>query len=149
MNLGIILLELDTGLIKSFDEINSRLEARNITMILFDPLESNNVWIGTYGKGLYNWKKDSNSLYHFTKEVGILGDNWILCGVRVESGLYFGTFGGGVNHFNEESGQWQSIGLRQGLSSLDISAVTYSSPFIYFGTLGSGISILYAANDRF
>ena len=61
---------------------------------------------------------------------------------RADSGLYFGTFGGGVARFLPGQGLWERIGLGQGLSALDISTVTYAAPHLFFGTLGSGISIL-------
>ena len=39
-------------------------------------------------------------------------------------------------------GLWERIGLRQGLSALDISSVTYAAPHLFFGTLGAGLSVL-------
>ena len=140
---GMVLYNIDSGSLRSFSEINPQFEAGNITMILADPADRNTVWIGTYGMGLYRWERDSNRTLHYTKETGSLSDNWVLCGVRAESGLYFGTFGGGVSHLANKSERWRTLGLREGLSSLDISAVGYSPPFIFFGTLGAGISVYH------
>ena len=101
---------------------------------------------GTYGEGLYRWNRRENRIDHFSKASGAITDDWVLCAIRTESGLYFGTFGGGVSRFvagNEGEGdRWKRIGLRQGLSALDISSATYDPPRVYFGTLGSGVSIL-------
>ena len=47
-----------------------------------------------------------------------------------------------ISRLGPQDSSWQSIGLRQGLSALDISTVTYSPPFLFFGTLGSGVSVL-------
>jgi hypothetical protein len=106
------------------------------------PEDEDTLWIGTYGEGLYRWKRRENRIEHFSKASGEIADDWVLCAVRADSGLYFGTFGGGVSRFVPEQGIWQRIGLRQGLSALDISSVTYAAPDLFFGTLGSGISIL-------
>lgn len=140
LNLGLILMSLKTERIFSFDSINSNLRARNVISLLPDGEDT--VWIGTYGEGLYRWKSRENTIEHFSKASGEIADDWVLCAVRADSGLYFGTFGGGVSRFLPEQERWERIGLRQGLSALDISSVSYAAPCLYFGTLGSGISIL-------
>jgi ligand-binding sensor domain-containing protein len=140
LNLGLVLMSLKTERIFSFDSINSNLRARNIISLLPDGEDT--LWIGTYGEGLYRWNSRENTIEHFSKASGEIADDWVLCAVRSDSGLYFGTFGGGVSRFLPEQERWERIGLRQGLSALDISSVTYAAPRLYFGTLGSGISIL-------
>lgn len=139
MNLGLILLDLETDRLVSFDSLNPGLAARNITMLL--PQDAKQLWIGTYGEGLYRWQAQTNELVHYSKETGDLSDNWVLCGIGTERGLYFGTFGGAISFYDESTDSWQHLGLREGLSSLDISAVSFSPPYLYFGTLGAGISI--------
>lgn len=140
LNLGLVILELKSGRIFSFDSINPDLSARNVITLLVE--DENTLWIGTYGEGLYRWKRQENRVEHFSKSAGQLTDDWILCAVQTDTGLYFGTFGGGISRLGPQDSSWQSIGLRQGLSALDISTVTYSPPFLFFGTLGSGVSVL-------
>ncbi|MBA7584468.1 hypothetical protein ES708_26423 [subsurface metagenome] len=140
LNLGLVVLDLHTGRLRSFDSINPDLAARNVITLLVEDEE--NLWIGTYGEGLYRWDRRGNAVEHFSKASGQLADDWILCAVQARTGLYFGTFGGGVTHLSSPGRSWQQIGLRQGLAALDISAATYSPPRLYFGTLGSGISVL-------
>jgi tetratricopeptide (TPR) repeat protein len=140
LNLGLVIMSLKTGRIFSFDSINSNLRARNVITLL--PEDEDTLWIGTYGEGLYRWKRRDNRMEHFSKASGQIADDWVLCAVRADSGLYFGTFGGGVARFLPGRGLWERIGLGQGLSALDISTVTYAAPHLFFGTLGSGISIL-------
>lgn len=140
LNLGLVVLDLHTGRLRSFDSINPDLTARNVITLLVD--DEDNLWIGTYGEGLYRWDRRENAVEHFSKASGQLADDWVLCAVQARTGLYFGTFGGGVTHLSAQGRSWQQIGLRQGLAALDISAVTYSPPRLYFGTLGSGISVL-------
>jgi tetratricopeptide (TPR) repeat protein len=140
LNLGLVLLSLKTGRIFSFDSINPKLPARNVITLL--PEDEDTLWIGTYGEGLYRWKRGENRIEHFSKASGEIADDWILCAVKAASGLYFGTFGGGVSRFVSERDRWERIGLRQGLSSLDISSVTYAAPYLFFGTLGAGLSVL-------
>jgi len=140
LNLGLVLMSLKTGRLFSFDSINSKLQARNVITLLGE--NEDTLWIGTYGEGLYRWKRGENTIEHFSKATGEIADDWVLCALRADSGLYFGTFGGGVSRFLPEQGLWERIGLRQGLSALDISSATYAAPHLFFGTLGSGISIL-------
>ena len=140
LNLGLVMMSLKTGRIFSFDDINPDLRARNVITLL--PENEDTLWIGTYGEGLYRWNKRENKIEHFSKASGEIADDWVLCAVQAESGLYFGTFGGGVSRFVPESDLWERIGLRQGLSALDISSVTYAAPNLFFGTLGAGLSVL-------
>jgi tetratricopeptide (TPR) repeat protein len=144
LTLGLAILDLRSGRIFSFDEINPSLPARNVIALLGE--DADTLWIGTYGDGLYRWKRRENTIDHFSRTSGEIADDWVLCAVRTDSGLYFGTFGGGVSRFmpgrGVHPGFWERIGLRQGLSALDISCATYAAPNLYFGTLGSGISIL-------
>ncbi len=140
LNLGLIILDLKTGDIFSFDSINSDLQARNVITLL--PEGEDTLWIGTYGEGLYRWKRKENKIEHFSKDSGEIADDWVLCALRADSGLYFGTFGGGISRYLPQRERWEQIGLSQGLSALDISSVTYAAPNLFFGTLGSGISIL-------
>ena len=140
LDLGLVLLDLHTGRLRSFDSINPELTARNVITLLVE--DEDNLWIGTYGEGLYRWDRRENTVEHFSKASGQLADDWILCGVQARTGLYFGTFGGGVTHLSAQERAWRQIGLRQGLAALDISAAIYSPPRLYFGTLGSGISVL-------
>jgi len=140
LNLGLVVMNLRTGRLRSFDSINPDLGARNVITLLVEDEE--NLWIGTYGEGLYRWNRRGNTVEHFSKASGELADDWVLCAVQTRTGLYFGTFGGGVTHLSKEERSWRRIGLRQGLTALDISAATYYPPRLYFGTLGSGISVL-------
>lgn len=140
LNLGLVVLDLHTGRLRGFDSINPDLTARNVITLLVE--DEDNLWIGTYGEGLYKWDRRGNAVEHFSKASGQLADDWVLCAAQSRTGLYFGTFGGGITHLSAQERSWRQIGLRQGLAALDISAVTYSPPRLYFGTLGSGISVL-------
>lgn len=141
MKQGLLLYDPETGSIRSFDTIHPDLEARNITMVLSD--RSSSLWVGTYGQGLYHWQSDKNQLLHYSQRRGDIPDDWVLAGAQGQSGSYFGTFGGGVIHFSYAENRPRIIGLHEGLPSLDISVVRSSPPFLYFGTLGSGVVIHY------
>jgi hypothetical protein len=138
LNLGIVLLDLDDGRLVSFDEVNPGLNARNVILLL--PVGEEELWIGTYGEGLYRWERGANRLRRYTRRQGEIGDDWVLSGVSAATGLYFGTFGAGVSLYRE--GTWRRLGLREGLGGLDITSVSYSPPYVVFGTLGSGITLL-------
>jgi tetratricopeptide (TPR) repeat protein len=141
MKRGLLFYDPEDGSVRSFDEVNPGLEARNITLLLADPAPA--LWIGTYGLGLYHWQQQSNDLRHFSRRQGDIPDDWVLAGAPGPAGSYFGTFGGGVVAFSSPDSRPRIIGLREGLPSLDISVVRSSPPFIYFGTLGAGVVIYY------
>ena len=103
------------------------------------PEGSDELWIGTYGKGLYRWHRPDNRLWRYDKAGGALGDDWVLGGTAAATGLYFGTFGAGVSHYRH--GGFRRLGLREGLAGLDISAVAYAPPYVVFGTLGAGVTL--------
>lgn len=143
MKRGLLMLNPENGAIESFATLAPDLEAGNITLLLVDAAD--NLWIGTYGRGLYVWQAAEGILRHFSRSQGDIPDDWVLAGALAEGGgSYFGTFGGGVVYFASPSARPQFIGLRDGLPSLDISAVCSSPPFLYFGTLGAGVAIHYA-----
>ena len=141
MNLGVVIYDLVTGSLRSFDDINPELAPRNITVIL--PENNERIWFGTYGKGLILWERSPNTLQYFTKESGEIADNWLICGESTGTGLYFGTLGGGVSYLSIEDRQWRTIGLVDGLPALNVVCITYRRPYVYFGTLGSGVSLLH------
>jgi len=145
MTKGIYLLNKDNGKITSFTENTPGLKSVNITMLLADKFQR--LWIGTYGEGLVMWEMRTNQLSYFTRKSGEIQDDWILCGVEATQGVYFGTFGGGASFYSFRDQNWESIGLAAGLNSLDIAALAYSDPLLYFGTLGTGISIYKEQSD--
>lgn len=139
LNRGLVLMELEQRRFRSFDALSPDLEARNITMLLADGSDA--LWIGTYGMGLYRWSWSEAKLEHFTRRTGQLGDDWVLCGLIARSGLYFGTLGGGLTRYLPETGQWQVIGVKEGLASRDISTMAYGAPSLFLGTLGAAITV--------
>jgi ligand-binding sensor domain-containing protein len=135
LSLGVVRLNLGSLALRGFA---GELEAGNITVLLADPPKG--FWIGTYGKGLYHWDRQASRLAHFSRAAGQLGDDWVLCAVRAESGTYFGTLGGGLARHSR--GAWQVLGFREGIPAADVPALTYSPPFLYLGSLGAGVTEL-------
>ncbi len=123
MDMGLFFIDLKTKKITNFSKIFPGFTALNITTILIE--DDNNLWIGTYGKGLYHWKRNLNHIESYTTENGSIRDDWILSSVKTKKGLYFGTFGGGLIFFGRNKTTVKNLGLKDGLSSLDISAAAY------------------------
>jgi len=141
LNQGVVLLNLASQTLASFDETEAGLAARNITMLLAEPPQG--FWIGTYGKGVYRWDRLGGRLTRFTRAAGQLGDDWVLCAVQAASGTYFGTLGGGLARFSR--GAWEVLGFREGVSAPDIPALAYDVPFLFLGSLGTGVTVLREA----
>jgi hypothetical protein len=145
MNLGLVIMELETGAMSTLSEKARSFAAENITAVL--PDAAGRVWIGTYGHGLSVWNPDSNSITHYSRATGQLGDDWILAACETDRALYFGSFGGGVSVLQKGSGTWRRLGISDGLSSIDVPAIAWRAPFVFFGTLGGGVSMYEEGAD--
>ena len=140
IDLGLVSLDLDSGAVRSFDEINPGLGPQNVTAIV--PGADDALWITTFGSGVYRWQPEANRISHFSVAGGELPDDWVLSGAAGDSGMYFGTFGGGVARYAQADGTWSAISLAHGLPSLNVAVVTAARGNVYFGTLGGGVAVL-------
>ena len=140
IDLGLVSLDLATGAVRSFDEINPDLGPQNVTAIV--PGADDALWITTFGSGVYRWQPEANRITHFSAAGGELPDDWVLSGAAGDSAMYFGTFGGGVARYAQPDGTWSAISLAHGLPSLNVAVVTAARGNVYFGTLGGGVAVL-------
>ena len=141
MDLGLLVLDPATG---RFESLASRVPdfvARNVTTVLAD---RGRVWIGTYGEGLWKWEGQRVSRYG--RDTGEIGDDWVLASCRTAGGVWFGTFGAGAS-FAGDDGRWRRLGAADGLPSLDVAAIAWRAPFVYFGTLGAGVCAWWEGAD--
>jgi len=145
MSSGLVIMDTHTGTMKGHTEVVPGFSAANVTSLLDDG--QGGIWIGTYGDGLYLWSPAANSLRHFSKATGEIGDDWVLASCRTARGLYFGTFGAGVSAFLPSAGTWRRYGITDGLGSLDVAAIAWRAPFVFFGTLGAGVSVYDEESD--
>ena len=140
IDLGLVSLDLASGAVRSFDEINPDLGPQNVTAIVPGP--GGALWITTFGAGVYRWQPGVNRMAHFSAAGGELPDDWVLSGAVGDNGMYFGTFGGGVALYSRPGGTWSVISLAHGLPSLNVAVVTAARGSVYFGTLGGGVAVL-------
>ena len=145
IDLGLVSLDLRSGALRSFDEVNAALGPQNVTAIVAEADAT--LWIGTFGAGLYRWKADTNRITHFSAATGQIPDDWILAATAGDAGLYFGTFGGGAVRHDPHRETWTVISLEQGLTSLNVAVLAAARGRIYFGTLGAGVAILSEARS--
>jgi hypothetical protein len=136
MTMGLLVYERATGRLHGLWEEHPELGGANVTSILRDT--DGRTWIGTYGDGLYMLPPDGGKLRHFTRAGGEIADDWVLSACQTAKGIYFGTFGGGVSVL-DPSGKWGRIGIREGLPSMDITAIAAVGSYLFFGTLGAGV----------
>ncbi len=145
MNLGLLILGKGSAGILSLEDVHPEFTASNITALL--PDSAGRVWIGTYGEGLFSWSDGAEPIRSYTRHTGEIGDDWVLAACETPRGLYFGTFGGGVSVRASRDGSWRTLGIGDGLASLDITSIAYRAPFLFFGTLGAGVSRYDEADD--
>ena len=111
------------------------LRSSNITSLI---RHNDFILGGTYGEGAFIWNTDTDEVEVFGKEE--LGDLWVLCTEVSKNRFYFGTFGSGIDILNRETGEWDRIGLAEGLVSADIASLAEDNDGdIWAGTLGGGI----------
>lgn len=141
MDLGLLVFEPARGRFESLAVLHPAFRARNVTTILAD---RGGVWIGTYGEGLWRWEGERVTRYG--KDTGEIGDDWVLASCRAAGGVWFGTFGAGAS-FVGDDGRWRRLGVADGLPSLDVAAIAWRAPFVYFGTLGAGVCAYWEGAD--
>ena len=139
MNLGLVIYDPQTGAMSTLAETVPAFTSENIGTIL--PDSEGRVWIGTYGDGIFMWWPSKGTLRHFSKATKEISDDWVLASCETDRALYFGSFGGGVGVYLKETGSWKRLGIRDGLASLDIAAIAWRRPYVFFGTLGAGVSV--------
>jgi hypothetical protein len=139
MNMGLIVMDEKSGAMSALSESSPGFSAENVTTIL--PAADGVIWIGTYGDGLYAWRPDEGALAHYTKDGTQLADDWILASAETDRALYFGSFGGGVSVLSKRQGTWRRVGISEGLTAMDIPAIAWRSPYVFFGTLGGGVYV--------
>lgn len=145
MSLGLIILEPSTGEMRSLSEIVPWFTSANVTTIL--PDGEGRVWIGTYGDGLSLWSRADGTVRRFSKASGEIGDDWILASCETARAVYFGSFGGGVSAFLKGTASWRRYGIADGLASLDVAAIAWRDPYVFFGTLGAAVNVYDEAAD--
>jgi hypothetical protein len=47
----------------------------------------------------------------------------------------------------KSSGRWKRFGISDGLASADVAAIAWRAPYLFFGTLGGGVSMYDEAAD--
>jgi ligand-binding sensor domain-containing protein len=145
MNLGLVIYDPQTGDMSTLAEIVPAFTAENIGTIL--PDSEGRVWIGTYGDGLSMWWPRKGTVWHYSKATKEIPDDWVLASCETDRALYFGSFGGGVGVYIKKTGSWRRLGIQEGLASLDIAAIAWHKPYVFFGTLGAGVSVYDEEND--
>jgi ligand-binding sensor domain-containing protein len=145
MTVGLVILDLRTGAMSTLADSIPNFTSDNITTIL--PARDGRIWIGTYGEGLAVWSPSANTLRRYTRADASIADDWILSSCETDRALYFGSFGGGVSVLSKADGSWRPIGIHDGLSSLDVPAIAWRPPSVFFGTLGAGVSVYNEAAD--
>ncbi len=138
MNMGLVIMDMTNGAMSALSEIAPGFTAQNVTTVL--RATDGTVWIGTYGDGIWSWTPGGAKVSHYGSATGETADDWVLSSCETDHALYFGTFGGGVAVRGKTSGAWRRIGIRDGLAALDVPAIAWRPPYVFFGTLGAGVS---------
>ncbi|MDR6941638.1 hybrid sensor histidine kinase/response regulator transcription factor [Mucilaginibacter pocheonensis] len=115
----------------------------------------NNIWFGTYAKGLFRYDKKTDSFVnygHNTDNIKTIGGN----DVRViyqdtRKNLWIGSNGGGLSLFEPSTNTFTNYNPgNSGLSSYDVRAITEDTKGnLLIGTYGGGIDYLEVQNKKF
>ena len=120
------------------------------------PGNNQNLWIGTYGNGLFLLNLKTGKITHWTSNSeipGSLGNDYIKSLCFDSSGyLWIGLWGKGLNRFHPTSGEWRYyLSDRDNPNSLSYNDVwsLYEDKFgnLWVGTKGGGLN-LYDRNTR-
>ena len=137
MNVGLVILDLEERRNEHAVGDRSRLSRRR-TSRRSCPARDGTIWIGTYGEGLCGVDAGDEHPAPLLEAAPQIADDWILSSCETDRALYFGSFGGGVSVLSKADGSWRRIGIHDGLASLDVPAIAWRPPSVFFGTLGGG-----------
>ncbi len=101
---------------------------------------NNNIWVATYGQGIYRIAPKKHTIEHFTSENGFLTDNLNFIHITNSNQLWISS-DRGVYLFNPSNGSVKIFQKEQGLVSNEIFDINSHNNKIYVGTL-RGINIL-------
>ncbi len=120
----------------------------DVNCITPDPTEAGYVWIGTDRKGLWRY----NYVLKKAERVDVPGNengHAIVCMATDMSGtLWIGTYNHGLKAFR--NGRFHTIGLQDGLSSLNIWGLLCNADgTLWIATLGGGLQLYNPATGKF
>jgi ligand-binding sensor domain-containing protein/serine phosphatase RsbU (regulator of sigma subunit) len=105
-----------------------------------------NIWMGTFGQGLWKYDRKLKRVVTFTKKDGLPNEN-ILDIVQDEKGtLWLATLGGGVISMREEEGQfvYTKLADKKGVASTGNYIYDLhldNNQLLYYATDGNGIGV--------
>ncbi len=136
---GVAVMDLETQRLSRVDSLWAA-GVINVRALAVD--DAGQLWIGTYGNGLYRWDPGSDAIIRYTTSSGTLADDFVLAAAAAPDAVLFGTFGGGAYRYSVDKAEWTHFDLDNGLMAMEISSLAHAAPFTYFGTLGRGVAVL-------
>lgn len=152
---GLLKTRADGSLIKQY-KADGRAGSLTDNAILSGFTDSNNnVWLGTYAKGLFLYNRSSDTFTNFSHTAGVansLGGN----DVRViyedkRKRLWIGTNGGGLSLFDPATRSFKNYNpANSSISSYDVRAIAEDEKGnLWLGAYGGGLDYFDISNNRF
>jgi len=122
------------------------------------PGKTGELWIGTYGNGLFRLQINLNQVRHWVSETGKKnspGNNYIRALYQDHQGyLWIGLWGRGLNRFNPTMGEWRSYVYSRddpnSLSYNDVWAIHEDHHGqLWIGTKGGGLNLFDRETEKF
>jgi signal transduction histidine kinase/ligand-binding sensor domain-containing protein/DNA-binding response OmpR family regulator len=122
------------------------------------PGKTGELWIGTYGNGLFRLQTDSNQIQHWLAKSSNQdgpGNNYIRSLCQDHLGyLWVGLWGRGINRYNPATGEWKSyIYDRDDPNSLSYNDVwaIHEDHYgqLWIGTKGGGLNLFDRETEKF
>ncbi len=130
--------------------------SKPLSVMALEPV-GNELWIGTYMRGIYVLNTKSGAIKHYTKEDGNSGlsSDDIFCIKKDKTGnIWIGTNGKGVDLYSANTGKFQPFisylpESKPLISSYIRSIETDSLGNVWIGTLGNGLAVFNQASKYF
>ena len=118
------------------------------------PDNSGNLWIGTFGSGLYKVsQKDHNIVRKYIsnkEDVNSISHDVILSLFNdKDDGIWIGTLGGGVNYFEPNNQKFKHYNDVNGLTNNVVMSFLAEKDKLYIGTYGGGLNVLDIKTNQF
>jgi ligand-binding sensor domain-containing protein/serine phosphatase RsbU (regulator of sigma subunit) len=145
-----------------FYKENSRYKFNNIQLKELNgagiwgisPDNSGNLWIGTFGSGLYKINQNDYQIVRkFTskqEDINSISHDVILSLFNdKDDGIWIGTLGGGVNYFEPNNQKFRHYNDINGLSNNVVMSFLENNNKLYIGTYGGGLNVLDINSNQF
>ncbi|WP_158860076.1 sensor histidine kinase [Lunatibacter salilacus] len=154
---GLFFKEAGANEFRQFEGFENYPIAKDLIVEAIHADQENNLWVGTYGKGLYviqlNYTSFVNLMPDIRNPYSIGFQDILTIHEDSNGGIWVGTDGGGVSYYRKQFNNFRRItdqNVSSGISIEQIRAITTDADGqVWIGTSGQGLTLYQPASRTF